>query len=320
MPKRAGKQEGEVHGRSIRYNGLVQRSLLVTVVLLAFAGCSPQRVPSLLIQHTCRCNLDALQAIASVRVQLEGTQSRKMPCIEISQRPGRLDDLQDYLRGQAVLDDLKSGTYRLTMMGYEASGCQNGVVACGYSSFALPPVRGAIEIPVRCQTSSDGHAAAISETACLEQAIPPYQCSGAIDGGIGDGGGSSTLDAVTLASDGTCTSSKVDAIDSVQISLYVGSVLHASRCHGTPDSPSSLTEIYKALPTPLLDQVSHGNYLLLVLGFDSAGCPDKSGSPEVIACGGASITVPTTGTPTIEMGCVDDTDPISVEACRQKFP
>lgn len=306
---------------SISYNSLVRRRELTTmIVFLLIAGCSPQRVPSLLIQHTCRCDLDALQAIASVRVQLDGTQSRQMPCIELSQRPGRLDELQDSLRGQSVLDDLEGGTYRLTMMGYEASACQKGVVACGHSSFALPPVRGAIEIPVRCQTSSDGKVKPISEETCLKQTTPPYQCSGTADGGLGDGGTGSKLDAVTLDDDGTCTSSRVDNWDSIQVSLYAGSVLHASRCYETPNSPSGLAEIQNSLPVPLLEKVSDGSYLLLVLGFDNPGCPDKSGSPEVIGCGGATITIPTTTKPTIELSCVDDTKPNSVEDCRQRFP
>jgi hypothetical protein len=283
----------------------------VTLISVASA-CKNDRVAVLLVDHACRCDYQSLRLVAGLRVILEGLESRSTSCIKPPAQPQRLATLQQALQPSTVLSDLGEGTYALTVVGYEDGACAEGVVTCGHTGFSLPSSTAALDVPMRCQRDSSGGPTTISEQACLKQTISPERCTGSgDDASVGDAG-TLELTAIDLVDDGSCSSSRLDHVDSLAVALYsTGKALLSRKCLPLSNTPQDLADILSGLPKPLLSQLNAGQYLLMVTGHDNNNCS----TDDVIACGGAAITLPLATAPKITMKCYSQYNCIDEATC-----
>jgi len=278
------------------------------LLAILVVGCdSVQQTNLVLMDDACRCDHRSLGMVAALRVRLEGPDSRSSACIPQVGQAQRLATLQLTLHGSTSLTDLGSGAYALTVSGYKDASCTSDVVTCGYSTFSLPATAPAIDVPMRCQLDSAGNPTTITEQACLEQTTAPDRCT---DQPVG---GNNELGEVQLSDGGGCDNNDIENADALAVALYdiSGGGPLRRKCLAVPDTPLTLKVVEDSLPTPILTQLSDGQHLLMVTGHDSKGCA----TDDVVACGGAKLTLPLSAPPTITMTCHDDKSPITEAAC-----
>lgn len=295
------------------------RTALLASVFAIAAGCREQvATPALLVDApSCQCSTAALSKVAALRVELSGLVERKSACIDLAGATlGELSDLQGLLRGAVSLEGLASGTYTLVVIGYGDAKCQSGVAACGRGRFALPAI-GGLRLPVYCLNSAQLQPVLFSPNSC-RQDDAPAQCvarawqpdgglgdSGPKDGALGDGGSADLL-RPSLSDHASCTSARMDNVQSSKIAVYQANAMSTPvdfvclNHSGALSAPADLIKDHKSI---VLAGLAAGSWRLVVTGHDNDNCKDD----DIVLCAGETIALPASQGASLTPQCVDDT-------------